>query len=208
VTKRLVFIKRRPELDVADFRSELTDKLHSRLAALSGIRRCVLHLTHESGYRRHDPDYDAVVEMAFEDVAAAATFDDGAFAGHTMSGSVLAHEVVIVDGDAKPDALTMFAFLNRLPDTDPAAFSAYWRDHHGPIAAQVPGIRRYVQNHVLQSGPQPPYDGIAQTWFDDLDAVRASASSSELQRTRDDEPNFMVSGRLPFAVCTQVSLVV
>ena len=122
---------------------------------------------------------------------------------------MLAHEVVIVDGAPPPGALTMFAFLNRLPGTGAAAFHAYWRDHHGPIAARVPGLRRYVQNQVtvaLAGDGAPVFDGVAQTWFDDLDAVRTSARSEELQRTRADEPNFMLSGRLPFVVCFPIVL--
>jgi uncharacterized protein (TIGR02118 family) len=196
--KRLDFFKRRPDLDLAAFRAHVQETYaHSP---------CVLHFTHDSGYRAHEPDYDCVVELSSDDARAPRGDEVVGFSDPSTWGSVLAHEAVIVDGDPPEGSLTMFAFLNRLPGTEPAAFHAYWRDHHGPIASLVPGMRRYVQNQVISaSGQAPVFDGVAQTWFDDLDAVRQSAQSDELQRTRADEPNFMISGRLPFVVCVQAS---
>jgi uncharacterized protein (TIGR02118 family) len=189
MAKRVLFLKRRGDLDVGTFRAGLT----------SGVAPTAhLHFTHDSGYRLHEPVYDAVVE-ADESVEAL----DPALVDPGASGSLVANEVVIVDGTPPTDAVTMFAFLNRLPSSDRATFQKYWRDHHGPIAGRVPGLRRYIQNHTIGDGDDP-YDGIAQTWFDDLDAMRASATSPELARTRADEPNFMISGRLPFVVCVPV----
>ena len=79
----------------------------------------VLHLTHPSGYRVHDPVYDAVVE----------TWDDGPsldpdLVDEEASGSLEVEEVVIVNGVIPKNSVTMFAFLNRLPGTDRAAFHA------------------------------------------------------------------------------------
>jgi uncharacterized protein (TIGR02118 family) len=196
--KRLDFFKRRPDLDLAAFRAQVQETYAGS--------PCVLHFTHDSGYRAHEPDYDCVVELPSDESDVPPRADELGFSDPSTFGSVLAREVVIVDGDPPEGSLTMFAFLNRLPGTEPAAFHAYWRDHHGPIASLVPGMRRYVQNQVISaSGQAPAFDGVAQTWFDDLDAVRQSAKSDELQRTRADEPNFMISGRLPFVVCAPAS---
>jgi uncharacterized protein (TIGR02118 family) len=188
VAKRLLFVKRRANLDLETFSAGLTR---------SAPPTAHLHFTHSSGYRLHEPVYDAVVEA---DVSGE-PFDAG-LVDDAASGTLVAEEVVIVGGDPAPDSVTMFAFLNRLPGTDRATFQRYWRDHHGPIAGRVPGLRRYVQNHTTGED-DARYDGIAQTWFDDLDAMRSS-TSPELAETRADEPNFMVSGRLPFVVCTPV----
>jgi uncharacterized protein (TIGR02118 family) len=99
--------------------------------------------------------------------------------------------------------LKFVVVLYRRPDVPPARFHEILRDEHGPMAERLPGLRRYVQNHTIGDS-DGPYDGIAQTWFDDLDAMRASATSAELAQTRADEPNFMISGRLPFVVCVPV----
>ena len=42
-------------------------------------------------------------------------------------------------------------------------------------------------------------EGIASTWFDNTDAMRASAATEEYRLTREDEPNF-VGGHLPFVI--------
>ena len=52
-------------------------------------------------------------------------------------------------------------------------FQAYWRDHHGPIVARLPGLRRYVQSHPLpetyDSDRPPAYDGVPFLYFPSLD---------------------------------------
>jgi len=187
VSKRLLLVKRSPAVGLDAFRAELSQ------AVAAGD---VLHLTHISGYRAHEPIYDAVIETWGDAPLGSDNVDDA------TSASLDVDEVAIVDGATRPEGVTAFYFLNRLPGTERSAFQRYWREHHGPIASRVPGVRRYVQNHV--SGDEGPYDGVAQTSFDDLDAMRTSAGSAELALTRADEPNFMVSGRLPFVICTSV----
>ncbi|MFF7058120.1 EthD domain-containing protein [Achromobacter spanius] len=53
-------------------------------------------------------------------------------------------------------------------------FQAYWRDHHGPLAAQVPHLKCYWQNVVTERlqrgidftrGPWD-FDGISQLWLE------------------------------------------
>ena len=84
------------------------------------------------------------------------------------------------------------------------AFQHYWRTVHGPIAAEIPVIRRYVQSHTRLAGykrdPQPAYDGLAITWFDSVDAMRESAITPAYERTRADEPNFIDGARLSFII--------
>ena len=188
MSKRLLFLKRSPAVDLDGFRAELSQGVGAG---------DMIHLTHSSGYRAHEPIYDAVIETS--DVGRAVPNDLVDDAG---SGSLDVEEVVIVDGAAPPDGVTVFYFLNRLPGMERSEFQHYWRGHHGPIASRVPGVRRYVQNHVV--GDEGVYDGVAQTSFDALDAMRTSAGSAELALTRADEPNFMVSGRLPFVICTSI----
>jgi len=53
-------------------------------------------------------------------------------------------------------------------------FIRYWKEEHGPLALKLlPGARRYVQNHpVKMPGVEYEADGIAEIWFDDLDAFQ------------------------------------
>ncbi|MBI5287950.1 MAG: EthD family reductase, partial [Chloroflexi bacterium] len=74
-------------------------------------------------------------------------------------------------------------------------FQRYWRETHGPIAGRIPGVRRYVQCHVVPElygrEQQPAYDGAAELWFDDLDSMRAAMGSPELKAALEDEKNFI-----------------
>ena len=74
-------------------------------------------------------------------------------------------------------------------------FQRYWRETHGPIAARIPGVRRYVQNHTLpelyDTKHPPAYDGAAELWFDSLESMRAGFASPENQAAREDEKNFI-----------------
>ena len=50
---------------------------------------------------------------------------------------------------------------------------------------------------------EPVYDGVAQTWFDDLEAMRAAAGTDERAATHDDEANFLAAPS-SFVVCTSI----
>lgn len=82
--------------------------------------------------------------------------------------------------------------VRRRDDIDPVEFHRYWRDEHGPLVRSLQdalGIRRYVQTHrvetplndLLRSSRDAlePYDGVAELWWDDVDALVAATSTAE-----------------------------
>jgi len=84
--------------------------------------------------------------------------------------------------------------VRRRSDIDPADFHRYWRDQHGPLVRSFQsalGIRRYVQTHRMDTATAfnealrsvrralEPFDGVAELWWDDLDALVAAATSPE-----------------------------
>lgn len=83
--------------------------------------------------------------------------------------------------------------LRRLPYLSQEEFQDYWRNRHAPLVREVAarlGIRRYVQSHaftdqafeqVLASRgcEHPPYDGIAELWYDSVAALKAAGGSEE-----------------------------
>lgn len=90
--------------------------------------------------------------------------------------------------------------ISKKPDMSVEEFQHYWRDVHGPIAGKIPGLRRYVQCHVVPSlyerDIKPPYDGAAELWFDDLDALAAAMRSPEVAAALEDEKNFIDHSRV------------
>jgi uncharacterized protein (TIGR02118 family) len=63
-------------------------------------------------------------------------------------------------------------------------FTRHWLDVHAPLAHAVPGLRRYVQSHIIEEYRRPDIpttpvevDGIAELWFDDRESMaRAMAT--------------------------------
>jgi uncharacterized protein (TIGR02118 family) len=75
-------------------------------------------------------------------------------------------------------------------------FQGYWLEHHAPLVARLPGLRRYVQSHTLASGyrkREPAADGIAELWFDDLAALKSLAGTTELAAVLADEAHFVAA---------------
>ena len=79
--------------------------------------------------------------------------------------------------------------LQKKADLSREEFRRYWRNVHGPIGARMPGVRRYVQNHVLADGA--PFDGLAEIWFDSPEAMRAAFTSEAAQEAAHDAANFL-----------------
>ncbi len=84
--------------------------------------------------------------------------------------------------------------LTRLPQLSREQFQDYWINTHAPLVASVAEtlqIRRYVQTHSYAaelSGPlrasreaPPEYDGVAELWYDSLDAVVANGQRPEVR---------------------------
>jgi uncharacterized protein (TIGR02118 family) len=104
--------------------------------------------------------------------------------------------------------------LRRRPHLTREEFQAYWRDQHGPLVrahAEVLGIRRYVQVHTLPDevhaalrdsrGAPEAYDGVAELWFDSLEALGAAVASDEGRAAAvallEDERRFVDHARSP-----------
>ncbi len=83
----------------------------------------------------------------------------------------------------------MLVALHRKEGMTREEFRTYWRDVHGPMGALMPGVRRYVQNHVLADGA--PFDGLAEMWFDSPAAMQAAFTSEAAAEAARDVTNFL-----------------
>ncbi len=215
MVKLVAFFRRKAGISADAFQEHWRTRHAELVLRQAGIRRYVQNHAHASGYRNRDPLYDGVAEAWFdstEDMRAlgssaeyrAVREDEANFIDPESMGALITNEVLIVDGPIPKGGITMISFLNKREDVSVDFFQRHWREEHGPIAAEIPGMRRYAQSHVrpgiYAAGRTPLYDGVPLATFDGLDALRDSGSTPEYARTRADEANFMVSGRLPFVV--------
>ncbi len=87
------------------------------------------------------------------------------------------------------------AILGRAPGMTFTEFDRYWREVHAPLAAQVPGVIRYVQRHVVRGADEPDnefgIDGFAVLDYTSAEAMAAGWASPAGQRALADVPNFL-----------------
>src|SRR5579864_5501142 len=82
-------------------------------------------------------------------------------------------------------------------------FFRYWKNVHGPIGARIPRLRKLVQSHrIAVPGDKqlPGFDGMAELWFDDMEALLAARQSPEWQASTEDEANFIDHDRVTYFV--------
>ena len=79
--------------------------------------------------------------------------------------------------------------------TDPAAFDAYYRQTHAPLALQQPGLVRFTFGHSASLDPAQtgPYL-VAELDFDSEEAMGVSMSSPEGRAAGRDIANFATGG--------------
>jgi uncharacterized protein (TIGR02118 family) len=208
--KLVVWFKRKPGLPVEAFQREWRGAHTEKAMAVPGLRGYVQSHVLVSGYRKGEPFCDGLAELWFADAAAAsaalaspafaeARADAERFCDPSTVRAMPTVEHLVKEGTCPPGGVKNVELVVRRRDLDVAEFHRYWREHHGPLAARIAPIRRYVQSHAVDDPRTRAYDGIASTWFDDTDAMRASAATEEYRLTREDEPNF-VTGHLAFVI--------
>jgi len=215
--KSVVFFKRRPGMPVDEFQAYWRTRHAEVVCGLPGVRRYVQSHTLPSIYGKREPIYDGIAELWTDDHEAvralvrhphyqAVKADEARFIDAATMGGLIAREHVIVDRPAPAGGVKSIEFVMRRPDLPVEEFQRHWRDVHGPIAAAIPVLRRYVQSHVPAESytrRRPAYDGLAITWFDSTGAMRVSATTPEYARTRADEPNFIAAGDIPVILTTE-----
>jgi uncharacterized protein (TIGR02118 family) len=79
--------------------------------------------------------------------------------------------------------------------TDPAAFDAYYRQTHAPLALKQPGLVRFTYGHAQSLDPTQtgPYL-VAELDFDSEQAMGESMSSPEGRAAGKDIANFATGG--------------
>ena len=102
--------------------------------------------------------------------------------------------------------------LARKPGWTHAQFMTHWVETHAPLAHAVPGLRRYVQNHIEGERTRADIaalaldiDGIAELWFDDRAALEAAARTPEMQALHADGAIFI--GRIRSYVVEEKTIV-
>ena len=199
MVKAVSFFKRKSGMSVEAFQTYWRTRHPAVVIKLPGIRRYVQSHTLRSAYREGEPVYDGIAEVWFDDTRvmralastaeyAAVQADEAQFIARSTMGLIVTEEHVVKDGQVPADGVKKVEFVTRKAGMPVDRFQPYWSRIHGPLAALIPGVRRY--------------DGVAVTWFDDAEAIRASAATPECARVRADEGH-VITRDPPFILTTE-----
>jgi uncharacterized protein (TIGR02118 family) len=100
--------------------------------------------------------------------------------------------------------------ITKRPGMTDEAFFHYWEHVHGPIGARIPGLRRLVQSHrvhVHGDARAADYDGLAELWFDDMEALLKSRQSPEWRAASEDERNFIDHRKVAYFISVEHPIV-
>ena len=102
--------------------------------------------------------------------------------------------------------------LTRKPELTHDQFMRHWVEIHAPLAHAVPGVRRYVQSHIVEEKRRPDIpatdveiDGVAELWFDDRAAMERAYASPEGKALHADGALFI--GRIKSYVTEELQVI-
>ena len=80
--------------------------------------------------------------------------------------------------------LKFLVVLYRRPDVPVERFREVLRGEHGRMAERLPGLLRYVQNHVSADDTRahPGWDAVVELWWNDRESMEAAWRSEAGRR--------------------------
>lgn len=109
--------------------------------------------------------------------------------------------------------IVRMGILRKREDLTTEAFRKHWLEVHGPIAAKIPGLRRYFQHHVIDSEQRGidynrsnlVIDGFSELWFEDMSTTQQSSLTPDnIKMLAEDEARFIGDLKLIVAKKTVV----
>ncbi|MFH0959599.1 MAG: EthD domain-containing protein, partial [Pseudomonadota bacterium] len=204
--KLINLLIRKPAVSAEDFQEYLRTTRAGLVRGLPEVKQYVQCHTLLSGYRRKTPPpLDGVEEISIDSTGEldslqkklnelGSSSEWGHFVDIDRTKSIVTEEFLIKPGAIHENMVKNIELVTRKKSMPLNEFHQYWGKHHGPLAARIESIKRYVQSHTLMSeyenSREPSYDGVAETWFEDTNGMRMSAASPEYAEVRADEKNF------------------
>jgi uncharacterized protein (TIGR02118 family) len=92
--------------------------------------------------------------------------------------------------------------LYKKPEMSETEFHNFLRDVHGPMALKIPGLRRYVQNHVVADPKRkaPGWNAIVELYFDNRESMEAAWATPEGEQATADVSAFADMARSTWSV--------
>ncbi|GGC34407.1 hypothetical protein GCM10011371_22180 [Novosphingobium marinum] len=110
-------------------------------------------------------------------------------------------------GEETERLLKLIYCIRRQPHLSLEEFQAHWLETHARYGRDNPVIRRYIQYHrliddpVMQAMEQAegtvvePFDGVAVSWWDDAESLKAEMAGPRVAEALEDEKHFIDHSR-------------
>jgi uncharacterized protein (TIGR02118 family) len=98
--------------------------------------------------------------------------------------------------------LKFVVMLYRRPDLSVKQFRSILRGEHAAMAERIPGLRRYIQNHVAADPVRkhPGWDAIIELYWDDWPSMEAGWKTPEGQQATEHLAEFVDLSRSTWSV--------
>ena len=169
--------------------------------------------SHRIPYETNNSTYDGDSEVWLDDLDSLAAVqknpeflggafkDEANFIDRDASNFLVTRDQVLINGSRKPGLVKGVWRMRRKAGISVAEFRRHWLEIHGVIAKKIPGVRRYVQSHVIDeaySFAEPRWDGIAQLWWDSPAALTDALKTPEFAEDMRDGQEFIDGKTISF----------
>lgn len=98
--------------------------------------------------------------------------------------------------------LKFVVVLYRKPDLPVERFRSILRGEHGALAERLPGLRKYVQNHVAPDATRnhPGWDAVVELYWDDRASMEAAWATPQGQRATEHLSEFVDLSRSTWSI--------
>jgi uncharacterized protein (TIGR02118 family) len=105
--------------------------------------------------------------------------------------------------------LKFIVVIYKRPDLTQEQFRQHLQGTHATLAKNLPGLRRYVQNHICADPKRkaPGWDAVVELYFDDSTSMEAAWASPQGVASDADLPAFADLTRTTWSVVDEVIVV-
>jgi uncharacterized protein (TIGR02118 family) len=210
------FITRKESVDDAAFHRYW---LETHGPIVKRIKQLRMHVqSHRIPYAGTNSSYDGEGEVLIDSLTVLAEMtkipeylegalaDEPNFIDLKRVEAMATEDHVIVDGPIGSSLVKGVYQLKHKDGMSVDEFRKYWIEVHGDLGSKLPGLRRYVQSHLVDDAylyARPHFDGVAQLWFDSADSMRAAFDSPQGKALGEDGPKFTDMAALRFFVAQE-----
>jgi uncharacterized protein (TIGR02118 family) len=101
--------------------------------------------------------------------------------------------------------LKFIVVIYKRPDLTQEQFRRHLQEIHGPLARNLPGLRKYMQNFVCEDPTRKPgWDAVVELYFDNWSSMEAAWASPQGLASDADLPAFADLTRTTWAAVDEV----